>query len=229
MKISKNCIKLSILLATYILTLGSSQNAEAQGNNPPTENEQTLNTTQPAKPKGAPLQFETKAQLKNITPNEIVSGAFYYSNANDDPSAIPVIAEENGIKYIEVRSVGTDPAKIKTTETSIDRWVKIPAERPSAIRVKFKTKVTKSPEFDWATSFSTRKIARRLALNVDFLREDGLKGGGIEVSGAQLSKSIDEWKDHEYTISIPKDAKFLHLNVTVSGGFTMNLGNWTID
>jgi hypothetical protein len=59
------------------------------------------------------------------------------------------------------------------------------------------------------------------------MREDGKTGGGKEVAAKDL-KTLDQWVDHSYTITIPPQARYLHLGLETSGAYSLWLGNWTI-
>jgi hypothetical protein len=176
---------------------------------------------------GTPVVFETQEGISKMRPSGIISGTFYYSNANNDPAVIPSVGEEDGIKYIRISSIGGNPSKMSETVSKLDRWVRIPEKRPSAIAIEFKTKVTKNDDFEWLTATGSKQPERRIGFIVNFLRDDGVHGGGTRISPKEFN-TIDQWQTHSYTIPIPANTKYLHIGMETSGGYSLWLGDWKI-
>jgi hypothetical protein len=174
------------------------------------------------------LEFETSYGIRRMNVNTIIPGPYYYSNASDDPSLIPKTGEVDGVKFIEISSIKGNSRTTSSTQAYLNRWVEIPKPAPPFINVSFKTKVSKNDDYDWAMPGEQGVVKRKLNANVVFMREDGLRGGGFRLTSRPLTKELDTWLSHSYTIPIPKEAKYLQLFLLTSGGFDLAIGNWKI-
>jgi hypothetical protein len=183
-----------------------------------------------AKPaqRNSPLRFEPKETFYALTPKTIQPGTFYYSNAQSDGTAVPVVGEEDGLRFVTISSLDKGMNKIEASGATLKRWVKIPANAPKEITVSFKTKTTRNPDYDWGTISPGGGATRRASVAVVFLRGDGLRGGGITLTGSSLTKTLDTWREHTYTIPVPKGAELLELSIRVAGGYSVSLGGWSI-
>lgn len=200
-------------------THAQSQEIVGTGQLPNEQNEQS--------PKGTPVVFETMKSIKTMEPGAIVSKTFYYSNANDDPASTPTTGEDDGIKYIKISATEGNPSKMSDTVYKLDRWVKIPENAPRTINIEFKSKITKNKEFEWLTTPGSKEPEKRNKVVIDFMKENGESGGGKKIESNKL-KTIDEWVTHNYNITIPTEAKYLHIGLETSGSYSLWLGDWTI-
>jgi len=185
--------------------------------------------TAPTQPATIPIEFETLNEIKNMDPSAIIPGAYYYSNADDDPVAAPKVGTDGNIKYIEIASIKGDSSSVSSTQSYLTRWVQIPANAPERIKVSFKTKVTKNERFDWAAPGQSGVIRRKIGVSIDFIRPDGLEGGGMKLGSKALTKTLDKWANHSKVINIPKGAKHMKISLVTSGGYNLSLGDWTIE
>ena len=189
---------------------------------------QTQNESQnESQNKGTPVVFETLEALKTMNPQTFVPKTFYYGNANDDPAATPKVGEEEEIKYIKICSTGGNPSKMADTISKLYRWVKIPDNAPKGIDIEFKSKITKTADYDWQTTEGSKDPDRRNEIMVIFMKEDGTKGGGIKVSRENLKK-LDQWVTHTHSLTIPEGAKYLQIGMETSGAHCLWLGDWKI-
>jgi hypothetical protein len=183
----------------------------------------------PSKNRQVPIEFETVAGLKNISPSTVFAGAYYYSNADDDPAIGPKVGDDNGIKYIQISSIRGNSKSVASTQSYLTRWVKVPDNAPQRIKVSFKTKVSKNDNFDWAPKGPSGTVRRKVTFSVDFLRPDGLEGGGLKLNTSKLTDPLDKWVSHSEVIAVPKNAKYLKIAATTSGGYNLALGDWKIE
>jgi hypothetical protein len=188
-----------------------------------------LDSTALAQGKKIPIEFETLSTINNISPADVAPSTFYYSNADDNPAELPTIGENQGVKFIETKSIRGDSKGVKSTVSSLNRWVKIPPNPPEKIKISFKTRVEKNSYYDWTMPSQTGMVRRTLRLKINFLREDGLKGGGINLSTDQLRETLNQWQSHEEILKIPKGAKYIHINLETSAGYNLALGDWRIE
>jgi hypothetical protein len=189
---------------------------------------QTQNVSQDTpQSKGTPVVFETLEVLKAMNPQTFVPKTFYYGNANDDPAATPTVGEEGETKYIKICSTGGNPPKMADTISKLYRWVKIPDNAPKEIAIEFKSKITKTADFDWQTTEGSKDPDRRNEIIVSFMKEDGTTGGGIKISRENLRK-IDQWVTHTHSLKIPEGAKYLQIGMETSGAYCLWLGDWKI-
>lgn len=228
--ISSKLIMLQIVLMSLSIQTSQSQISELVNDtkkNQSEEQSQNQPQDESQNQKGTPVVFDTMQSIESMEPGSIVSKTFYYSNANDDPASTPTVGNEGDIKYIKISATGGNPSKMKDTVYKLDRWVKIPENAPKTITVEFKTKITKNKDFEWMTTTGSKEPNKRNKVIVDFMKEDGTSGAGKRVGPKEL-KTIDQWVDHSFELNIPSEAKYLHLGLETSGGYSLWMGNWTI-
>lgn len=116
------------------------------------------------------IVFKKKADLLTIDQESIIPNTLYYSNAYDDPSSMPTIKTNEGFSSLAIDSLKGFPSQREDTVYVLNQWIELPQEKLGLkeLTIKFKSKLTKDPNFQWARTKgpSKTKAARKNELEI---------------------------------------------------------------